>query len=182
MPQPQNETSHSHATETPPETPTGTPLHFHEGSIDLPDGFEDRTANLFVPANPQSQPNLSIARDTLKEGETLDQYITRQLGVLKSRLAGHKVLQRRSVLLGREESDLAGEQIDAQYKNGGLTVHQRQAAFLIAPQRALIFTASSPHPFDEALEHLWRQWLASFSPRPAAEPSDEPSTEPPTQT
>lgn len=147
------------------ELPGRSPLFIHEGSVELPEGFEDRTANLFVPANTESQPNLSIARDTPQDGETLDAYVTRQIAVLKSRLAGHKLVRREAARLGRDDTALDGEQIDARYKNGGRVIHQRQAAFLIAPQRALIFSASSPRPFDTTFETLWQNWLASFVPR-----------------
>lgn len=152
------------------DSPTDATLMLHEGSITLPDGFEDRTANLFVPANTESQPNLSIARDNLREDESLEQYVTRQIGLLKSRLAGHKVTERGVARLGRDSATLVGEQIEAHYKNGGRTVYQRQAAFLTAPQRALIFTASCVRPFDDGIEKLWRNWLASFTPHRPDEP------------
>jgi hypothetical protein len=42
-------------------------------------------------------------------------------------------------------------------------VRQRQAVFLVAPKRALIFTATSPRNFDEQFEALWRSWLESFT-------------------
>ena len=62
---------------------------FTEGSIGLPPGYEDRTTNVLVPANVQVQPNLSVARDWMKPGETLPTYVDRQLALLKSQLAGH---------------------------------------------------------------------------------------------
>jgi hypothetical protein len=141
-------------------------VQIHEGMIDLPKGFEDRTTNLFVPANIEQQPNLSIARDTLKQDETLEAYVSRQLGVLKARLSSHKLIRRGPALLGPEDSAIAGELIDAQYKNGVRTVFQRQAAFVLGEQRALIFTASSARHFDTAFEALWQAWLASFRARP----------------
>lgn len=147
-------------------------LGLHEGSIGLPPGFEDRTANILVPADPQNQPNLSIARDWLAPGETLTAYVDRQLQVLKSRLPSHKLLVRVADRLGQDEGGLNGERIEAQYKNGAQTVRQRQAAFLVAPGRALILTAASPRPFDAGFETLWRGWLDSFvqaPPAPAAE-------------
>lgn len=144
---------------------TQNTFSFHEGHISLPDGFEDRTTNVFVPANTEISPNLSIARDRFEAHETLKVYVTRQIGILKSRIAGHRVVQRTSVTLGQNEAALEGEQIDAEYKNGGKLIRQRQAAFLIAPQRVLIFSASSPRAFDASFESLWQGWLASFQPR-----------------
>lgn len=150
----------------------GTPILLNEGSIGLPSGFEDRTSNIFVPANTETEPNLSIARDTLNEGETLGDYVSRQTGLLKSRLAGHKVVLRTTASLGSADAALSGERIDAQYKNGGRIIHQRQAAFLIAPRRALVFSASCLRPFDDAFEDLWRDWLASFERHSAPESND----------
>lgn len=148
---------------------------FHEGSIELPEGFEDRTANVFVPANTQVQPNLSIARDWMLEDETLSTYIDRQLGILKSQFAAHKLFLREPALLGQGEAALHGERIDDQYKNGKLVVYKRQAAFVVAsnpPQhkpsrRVLILTATTSRGMTDAFEHLWSRWVASYMPPPA---------------
>lgn len=150
----------------------GQRIGLHEGSIGLPAGFEDRTTNIFVPANIQHQPNLSIARDWMLEGESLEDYVTRQATILKARLAGHKLLGRTHERLGSGESPLIGERIEAQYKNGAQVVRQRQAAFVVAPRRALILTAATPRAFDEAFEALWRGWLDSFDPAPVPPASD----------
>ncbi|WP_323123584.1 DUF1795 domain-containing protein [Burkholderia alba] len=139
-------------------------IRFHEGSIALPAGFEDRTTNLFVPADLTAQPNLSVARDWLKDGETLPEYVDRQLALLKSRLAGHKLIARDAERLGGDVDGLVGERIDATYRNGGRAVYQRQAAFVVAPRRALIFTASSPKGFDDAFNTFWRGWLDGYQP------------------
>ena len=108
-----------------------TRVAIHEGSIGLPRGFEDRTANIFVPANTQVQPNLSIARDWLRDDETLSSYIDRQLGTLRSQFAGHKLIERQPCTLGQGEAALQGERIDDSYKNGKLTIYKRQAAFIV---------------------------------------------------
>lgn len=143
-------------------------IRFHEGSMSLPAGFEDRTTNIFVPADTSTQPNLSIARDWLEDGEVLAKYIDRQLDQLKSRLPGHKMIARQAEQLGSGEQAIRGERIDASYKNNGRPVHQRQAAFVVAERRALILTASSPKPFDERFENLWRLWLDGYQPPVAA--------------
>lgn len=112
---------------------------FHEGSILLPPGYEDRTANLFMPADPQRQATLSIARERLRPAETLDAYVDRQLALLQARLASHKLLARGPEWLGpRQDAGgpaCKGCRIDASYKNGKLQVYQRQAAFLLDPAR-----------------------------------------------
>lgn len=168
-------TEDNNSSSTPPDQPMPPPrVVFTEGSMVLPPGYEDRSTNLLVPASPQSQPNLSVARDWMKPGETLPAYVERQLGLLKSQLASHKLLARSAVSLGRTDNasserpevprqePLVGLRIDASYKNGKLLVYQRQAAFEVAPRRVLIFTASRANGFGEAFEQLWAEWLASY--------------------
>jgi hypothetical protein len=159
-------------------------IHFTEGRVQLPDGYEDRTTNLLVPANPQTQPNLSIARDWMKADETLTAYVDRQLGLLKSQLASHKLLGRQPIRLGappdeqtqlpeevlaadspgEPQSFIEGERIDATYKSGKQTLYQRQAAFEVAALRVLVFTATSAQPLGREFDTLWNDWLASFNP------------------
>ncbi len=153
------------------EPATPQRVSFTEGSVLLPAGYEDRSTNLFVPANTQVQPNLNVARDWMKNGETLGAYLERQIALLKSQLAGHRVIDRRDEHLGAAASmppPRAGLRIDGQYRNGKLTIHNRQAAFEVAPTRVLIFSASSPSGFGAAFETLWRDWLDSY--RAAPEP------------
>lgn len=161
----------------PPPEPALPRIAFTEGSIGLPAGYEDRSHNLLVPADTQAQPNLSIARDWMKDEETVEKYLERQLGRLKSQLASHKVLRQGALTLplGANDSDataLHGLVIDATHRNGKLVVHQRQAVFEAAPMRALIFTASSPNGFGENFERLWCEWLASYQAPPAEAPPD----------
>ena len=138
-------------------------IRFHEGSIALPTGFEDRTTNLFIPDDPQRQPNLSIARDTTQPGEPLPAYVERQIGLLKKRLPGYRVVGQGDAWLGAGMDDaLAGLVVDAQHKSGTTMVFQRQAVFEIAPARVLVFTLSHSRPFDADIEALWSDWLGAF--------------------
>ncbi|WP_414439215.1 DUF1795 domain-containing protein [Burkholderia sp. 22PA0106] len=139
-------------------------IRIHEGSIALPAGFEDRTTNLFVPADTAAQPNLSVARDWLDDGEALGPYVDRQSALLKSRLQGYRLIARVAERLGTEEVGIAGERIDTAYRNGAKTVFQRQAAFIVAPGRVLIFTASSAKSFGDTYNALWRDWLDGYRP------------------
>jgi hypothetical protein len=156
-----------------PPAPTTPRVSFTEGSVTLPNGYEDRSTNLLVPPNTAAQPNLSIARDWMKPNETLSAYVDRQTATLKAQLAGHKVLSREPVHLGVQPAaeggpvPLQGLRIDAAYRNGKHTIHMRQAAFEVSPLRVLIFTASSATGFDAAFEELWNHWLSSYQPPPA---------------
>ncbi|MDF0607136.1 DUF1795 domain-containing protein [Neisseriaceae bacterium TC5R-5] len=134
-----------------------------EGSIELPAGFHDRSTNIFVQGQiEQSGLNLNIARDTLQPAEDLAAYVDRQIKLLNKKMLGYQIKQRQAVQLGNGEGQLNGEQIDATHKSGSQTLHQRQAAFLISPERALIFSATSKQPFTGPLNTLWQNWLASY--------------------
>jgi hypothetical protein len=140
-----------------------SPYRIHEGSLEIPDGFQDRTANLFVSkGDPRTSPNLSVARDTLEKDETLRDYVTRQIGVLAEKLPGHAVERRCAARLGAGDAAIEGEQIDARYRNGGRTLHQRQAAFAVGGGRVLVFSATLTAPASAPFETLWTRWLASF--------------------
>jgi hypothetical protein len=140
--------------------PDPTRFHFDEGSLVAPPGYEDRTVNSFVPADPQREPNLSIARDRLAPGEALSDYVARQVAQLKKRLPGYKASPPVAITL--EVAGLSGLVVQASYRSGATTVHQRQAVFPIVPERALVFTMSSPRPLDVTAEALWTAWLAEF--------------------
>ena len=151
---------------------------FTEGSIGLPPGYEDRTTNVLVPANVQVQPNLSVARDWMKPGETLPAYVDRQLALMKSQLAGHHLLVRRPAGLGASDAQtLLGECIDARYRNGKLMIYQRQAAFEASPGRVLVFSGARAHGFGEQFEQLWADWLASYRLPPSLPVATAPSAD-----
>lgn len=143
-----------------------THFRFDEGSAPFPSGYEDRTVNTFVPADPQREPNLSIARDRFAPGETLADYVTRQVAMLKKKLPGYKAEPPVAIVLaGASRSGLL---VQASYRSGASTVHQRQAALALNAERALVFTMSSPRPIDAAADALWRGWLAGVELEPEA--------------
>jgi hypothetical protein len=143
-------------------------FHFDEGSVLLPTGYEDRTVNSFVPANPQRDPNLGISRDWLLDGETLSDYVARQLALVKKKLPGYEASPPTAVGLGSGTHGVAGLAVQASYRSGSLIVHQRQAAFALSTKRVLVFTLSSPRPLDTAADALWAAWLAGFQFAPGA--------------
>ena len=145
----------------------------NEGAFALPAGFSDRSTHIFLPTHPEVSAHLSVARDTLASGENIEAYVERQLSVLKQKLPGHGVQTRQTAELGQAPHSTTGLQIDATYRNGQRTIYQRQAAFLVERSPGvLIFTSSGPKPFDGVFNAIWRQWLASFQPRPTEESPD----------
>ena len=147
-----------------------TEYRFNEGSLELPmERYTDRTANILILGQPEtSRFNLTISRDRLKDGEDISQYVTRQIGLMASKLKGHKVKQRGAIRLGAPEASIEGEYIDATHPSNGKTFFQRQAAFpLEAPleQQVLVFSVTQDKPFAEEFDGQWAKLLASYRPR-----------------
>jgi hypothetical protein len=136
-----------------------------EGSIALPQGFQDRTVNMFVLGASIPAPlSITISRDTLLPGEALKAYVDRQIKMLASKLRGYTLLGKKAVALSTT-APIDGLQIDAYYMTDGRPFYQRQAAFLIAPGRALIFSTTAQADFSSEQNQNWMDLLASFQPR-----------------
>lgn len=136
-----------------------------EGHFTLPESFIDRSVNIFVSeSNERASPGMNISRDTLKPDEDLASYIDRQIVLMKKNLGQYRLLSRTPAQAGTGNDALTGEQIAATHKSGKTEAYQRQAGFIVAPGRVLVFTLTSPRPFDEKTERLWNVWLAGFQP------------------
>lgn len=136
-----------------------------EGGISLPEGFDDRTVNMFVLGASVPAPlSITISRDTLLPDEALQAYVDRQIKMLTSKLRGYTRLDNKAVTLSAT-APIPGIQIDAYYMNQGRPLYQRQAAFLISPGRALIFSTTAQADFSPRQSEDWDNLLASFLPR-----------------
>ncbi|CAI2537371.1 Uncharacterized conserved protein [Serratia ficaria] len=136
-----------------------------EGSIVLPTGFQDRTVNMFVLGASIPAPlSITISRDMLLPAEALKAYVDRQIKMLASKLRGYTVLGKKNVLLSTS-APIDGVQIDAYYMTDGRPFYQRQAAFLIEPGRAIIFSTTAQADFSSEQNQDWINLLASFQPR-----------------
>ncbi len=143
---------------------TTRPYTIQEGNFAIPATLTDRTINTFLhQEDGQTIYNLTVARDTPQSGEDGPAYVSRQIGLLKANMPNYKIADRRPAQLGAGDGAIPGEQIQATYRSGQKIVHQRQAAFFIAPDQALVFSASSAFPFDSAFEQVWHAWLQSFT-------------------
>ncbi|MEB3900580.1 DUF1795 domain-containing protein [Pseudomonas putida] len=136
-----------------------------EGSITLPEGFQDRTVNMFILGSNIPAPlNITISRDNVLPAENLDAYIDRQVKLIASKLRGYTVLARKPAQLSSSQP-LMGVQIEGYYLNDGRPVYQRQAAFEVAPGRILVFSTTSQADFNGEQNDSWLALLNSFEPR-----------------
>lgn len=137
----------------------------HEGALTLPEGFQDRSVNMFIQGGTLPAPfSLTVSRDTTLPGEALADYVDRQVSLIAAKLRKYKLAATQPAQLGAQ-SPIAGVQIDAHYQSDGQAVYQRQAAFIIATDRTLVFSGTSQVPFDDRLNGLWLDILASFRPQ-----------------
>ncbi|VVO61852.1 hypothetical protein PS838_00834 [Pseudomonas fluorescens] len=143
-----------------------------EGSIVLPEGFQDRTVNMFVLGNSIPAPlNITISRDNMLPAEDLKTYIERQVKLIAAKLRGYTLLSKKPATLSSEQPR-SGIQLDAYYMNDGRPVYQRQAAFEIEQGRILVFSTTSQADFSATQNENWLQLLTSFQPRQDTVPTD----------
>lgn len=134
----------------------------NEGALTLPEGYQDRTVNVFtVPGS--NAPALNISRDSLKDSETLSEYIVRQLTLMAKHLKGWKQGDRLAATLGDNLFD--GEFIDASYLRDGKRVYQRQAVFALDNRLVMVFTQTSSAQLTESDQTLLTELLHSFHPQ-----------------
>lgn len=144
----------------------------HEGRLTLPEGFQDRTVNMFVMgANGPTPLSITVSRDTTLPGEVIGTYLERQLKLIASKLRGYTVLEKRVVTLGTEQP-IQGVQVEASHQAEGRPMYQRQAAFIIAPGRVLVFSTSSKKDFTSPQTQDWVAVLTSFEPGLPSSPQE----------
>lgn len=103
-----------------------------EGTLIIPHWLEDRTINTFVHSvSGQVKFNVTIEHDKPLPDEIVQDYLTRQIALLKKNMPSYKLAQRTPATLGALDNAIPGEQVSSTYKSGQQTVFQRQAAFII---------------------------------------------------
>lgn len=132
---------------------------FSEGLINFPDGYQDRTVNVFAPPAADA-PAFNISRDALNPGETLAAYIDRQLALMEKHIKGWKQGERSDATLG--DSLLQGEIVHASYLRDGKRVWQQQAVFTVDSHKILVFTMTCACALDDADSVLFGELLRSF--------------------
>lgn len=139
-------------------------MHYaiHEGTFDLPDAALDRTVNILMMNVGPGGLNLVISRGALREGETVDAFITREWE-LASRETPELVERSRQVVTvgGRP-----GVQIEATHELDGKLRHQIQTVFPSDDAgHMLVMTLTCASPFTDEQRALAEQMLTSYQPR-----------------
>ncbi|MDU3899406.1 MAG: DUF1795 domain-containing protein [Enterobacter sp.] len=132
---------------------------FNEGMIAFPEGYQDRTVNVFAPPAADA-PAFNISRDALNPGEALAAYIDRQLALMAKHIKGWKQGERSTATLG--DSLLQGETVHASYLRDGKRIWQQQAVFNVDGDKILVFTMTCTRAPCDADVVLFGDLLRSF--------------------
>lgn len=132
---------------------------FTEGRITLPDQYQDRTVNVFTLPG-ENAPAFNISRDTLSNGEVLQDYIDRQTALMDKHLKGWKLSLREAAVLG--ENIAHGECVHASYFRDGKRVFQQQAVFNTSENHILVFTMSRVEKIRDMDSQCFQALLGSF--------------------
>lgn len=140
--------------------------HLDEGILDIPAGLVDRSINMLMAPPGEAGFSLIVSRDRLETGETLDDFIDRQLKELARQVDQFTEISRQPATPGRKGAPMDTRLLEFHYRQHGQTVHQRQCVMTAADRRGiLILTGSSPIPFDSVQNKRWRHTIESFRPR-----------------
>ena len=118
-------------------------FRFNEGDMEVPKGWEDKTVNglSFPVGSKQPSASFTITRDTLKGGQTLAEYVDKQLVDMAKSCPRFELLKRNDVTVD-EESAI---QVEFTWKTpDGLIVHQQQTVFPLPSRVVLTLTATAP--------------------------------------
>ena len=132
-----------------------------EGQVMLPEGYQDRTVNLFT-SFAKDAPSFTVSRDSLEPNEALSAYIDRQLAQMQQHLKQWQQSGRFPGTLG--ESGLHGEIVHGSYQRNGRPIWQQQAVFNPQGVHILVFTMTATAMLTEADNVLFDSLLKSFRP------------------
>lgn len=132
----------------------------HEGHLLLPQGYQDRTVNIFTAATPAA-PTFTFARDRLGAEESLTRWFDRQLALLAEQLPEWRQQARATAWLGAQR--LAGEAVHCDYRGHGAHIWQQQAVFNPAGSQLLVFTMTHSARLQTAHTRLFTALLRSFT-------------------
>ncbi len=110
--------------------------HINEGVLDLPDNWSDRTMNIFTPDESENPEwNIVVSRDKLGAGETLSDYLDKQLAEMPNALPRFR-------LQSDEEKTIDGtpaREVVSTWIGDGGTVRQKQVV-MVKDGKSLVFT------------------------------------------
>lgn len=134
----------------------------HEGTLTLPDcdSFVDETVNILK--LPQHQASLVISRARLSNGQTPDNYLSRQMSMLKKDSRHFLSSEPAPAMFG----DIPALELSCSFEKQNVKIYQQ----LLCTQQTpglMVMTFTRLAPLDEAATRWWQQVKASFIARKA---------------
>lgn len=115
--------------------------HFNEGSLDLPESWNDQTINIVSSAGPMEVGlTITMTRDQIPWGMEFDEYVEDQISQVTEALTDFTLLGRRPVVAGRNPA----VEIECRWKAKTGFMHQIITTVQVSESRALVLTASHP--------------------------------------
>ncbi|MBR8316023.1 DcrB-related protein [Burkholderia dolosa] len=137
----------------------------HEGCVVLPDGWRDKTMNVFHLPDEARRKDVAfvVTRDYDTQLDDVDAYADAQQSAFKRQFPGYKPLAREPITLdGRR-----GVMLDYQWRSDKALLRQRQAMVRL-DDAMLIFTLNARAEDFEQHADAWESILSSFTVMPPA--------------
>ena len=133
--------------------------HINEGTFDLPDDWSDRSMNIFTPDESENPEwNIVISRDKLKEGETLEDYVSTQLEEMPKALPRFRLVSEEKV----EINNFSGKAVISTWIGDAGTVRQKQI-ILVRNAKSLVFTFTVLERLHLKYENILGEFVESFN-------------------
>ncbi|THJ31583.1 DUF1795 domain-containing protein [Lampropedia aestuarii] len=129
----------------------------NEGNFDIPDGLTDKTVNMLMTPDGQHV-SYTMTRDKLQEGESLQDFINRQLKELSRQVSKFNELERLETPFAN--SPQPGWDIKSFFKQNGREFHQRQMVVLLRDERhVFIVTGTAFNAWSDSDLAAWQTML-----------------------
>lgn len=133
--------------------------HINEGTFELPDDWTDRSMNIFTPDESENPEwNIVISRDKLKEGETLEEYVSGQLEEMPKALPRFRLVSEKET----EINNIPGKEVISTWIGDAGTVRQKQIIF-IKNSKSLVFTFTVLERLHLRYENKLDEFVESFN-------------------
>lgn len=133
----------------------------NEGSFNFLTGVDDDSVNILKFT--ERQASLVVTRAELKNGQTEEDYFSKQVGELKKSMKRFLIGDRKPATLGSDKP-LEATEAQLQFEQKGTKLHQFLLIARLPESRLLVITYAQARPFaPEDTEH-WQSIKASFVP------------------
>lgn len=133
--------------------------HINEGTFELPDAWSDRSMNVFTPDESENPEwNIVVSRDKLDEGETLDDYLGKQIEELPKALPRFQVQSNEEITV----NDYPARRVVSTWVGEKGTLRQKQIV-LVKDGSSLVFTFTVLERLHQKHARVLDEFIESFN-------------------